>query len=101
MDGWLFDPQFWAIIGVLLMIAEVMTFTAALGGMAVGCFAAALAVWIAPGAVGAIGWTGPLLVAAAAALIGAAGLRPIFASRTKARRVSEDINEAPYKGDKD
>lgn len=95
----LFNWQTWLVAAFLLGATEMMLGTVLLGGMALGAIVTAIAtaIWGPEMAASGFSWAVPLVVWAAGSILGVVIVNALF-GRTKA---GTDVNEAPYKGDRD
>ena len=98
----LFDWQVWLVAAFALGAIELMLGTVLLGGMALGAFGTAIVVFFfGSHMVDAIGpdWALPIAVWAVLSLLGTTIVSTVFGR--VADQSGEDLNDAPYKGDKD
>ena len=98
----LFDWQVWLVAAFALGAIELMLGSVLLGGMAIGAFGTAVViVFFGSEMVDAIGpdWALPIVVWAMLSLVGTTLVSTIFGR--VAKQSGKDLNDEPYKGDKD
>lgn len=104
MTALLLDGTNWLIAAAILAAVEIFAPGFFFLGFAAGAAATAIVVWLLGGLFAAWGdgWAWPILVFALVSAVATVVLRRLFGRRRGRNRQfdAEDVNDAPYKGDR-